>query len=194
MAGIGLRSEERSLVESDWSLQPHPAHPPDQVKAVTSRLIGIDDFWLRLRWRVDGAQSLVVPSFAGKGRADELWRTTCFEFFLMPEGGESYCEFNLSPSERWTAYDFTGYRAGMRDRVVAREPQGAMRQGSSFAIFDAAIPLAALPDGDCRLNLAAVIEERDGAKSYWALAHPAKKADFHDPACFVATLPAPRRA
>ena len=44
------------------------------------------------------------------------------------------------------------------------------------------------------MNLAAVIEEEGGVKSYWALAHPAEKPDFHDPACFTATLAAPRAA
>jgi hypothetical protein len=77
---------------------------------------------------------------------------------------------------------------------VEREPQTAMRLGSSFAIFYAAVPLSALPDGDCRMNLAAVIEEASGVKSYWALAHRADQPDFHDPACFVAELPAPERS
>ena len=181
-------------MEKDWSLHPHPAHPPTRVDAVATRVLGADAHWLRLRWRIDGAQELVVPPFAGKGRADDLWRTTCFELFLMPEAGEAYCEFNLSPSERWAAYDFTAYRAGMAERAVEREPQGAMRLGSSFAIFDAAIPLTALPERACRMNLAAVIEEQGGVKSYWALAHPGEKPDFHDPACFVATLPAPGRS
>ena len=40
------------------------------------------------------------------------------------------------------------------------------------------------------LGLSAVLEEKDGTKSYWALAHPnADKPDFHDPACFAAHLP-----
>ena len=81
----------------------------------------------------------------------------------------------------------------MNERPIEREPQGTMRLGSSFAIFDAAIPLSALPHGDCGMNVTAVIEERGGTKSYWALAHPADKPDFHDPACFVATLAAPTR-
>jgi hypothetical protein len=34
-------------------------------------------------------------------------------------------------------------------------------------------------DGAWRIGLAAVIEERSGHKSYWALAHPPGKADFH---------------
>jgi hypothetical protein len=34
------------------------------------------------------------------------------------------------------------------------------------------------------------LEEQDGTKSYWALAHPpGDKPDFHDPACFAAHLP-----
>jgi hypothetical protein len=160
---------------------------------MTASVLGVADHWLRLRWRIDGAQALIVPPFAGKGRADNLWQTTCFEMFLRPSRGASYCEFNLSPSERWAAYDFTGYRAGMNQRPVEREPQSTMRLGSSFAIFDAAIPLSALPLADCAMNLTAVIEEQGGAKSYWALAHPADKPDFHDPACFTATLAAPRR-
>jgi hypothetical protein len=167
----------------------HAAHPPKQVSAIEARIIGIDGDALRLRWRIEGAEALVIPSFAGKGRADELWKTTCFELFLMPDG-PAYCEFNLSPSERWAAYDFAAYRDGMAERPVDHEPQTLIRQGSNFAIFDASIPLAALPDGACRMNLAAVIEEEGGTLSYWALAHPADKPDFHDPACFVATLAA----
>ncbi|HSG34315.1 MAG TPA: DOMON-like domain-containing protein, partial [Sphingomonadaceae bacterium] len=132
-----------------------------------------------------------VPAFAGKGRADGLWQTTCFEAFLMPEGGLAYVELNLSPSERWAAYDFDDYRAGMREREFPREPDCTMRIGSSFAIFDAAIPASGLPGVPCGLGLSAVIEEEGGVLSYWALAHPEGKPDFHHPACFAATLPAP---
>ena len=175
-------------------LTAHPAHPPARVESVEARIIGADDNWLRLRWRIEGSQTLVVPPFAGKGRADNLWQTTCFELFLRPDAGPDYCEFNLSPSERWAAYDFSAYRDGMTERPVEREPQTAMRLGSRFAIFDAAIPLTALPPRDCAMNLAGVIEEEGGVKSYWALGHPAEKPDFHDPACFTATLAAPRAA
>ena len=171
----------------------HPAHPPQRVSGVEARVIGFDADWLRVRWRVEGAQDLVIPAFAGRGRADELWRTTCFELFLRPDGGDGYVELNLSPSERWAAYDFAAYREGMAQRPASREPDCTMRQGSSFAIFDAAIPLTALPDRECRMNLAAVIVERGGEKSYWAIDHPADKPDFHDPACFAATLLAPGR-
>lgn len=174
-------------------LLPHPAHQPASISAIEARIIGRDANWLRLRWRIEGAQGLVVPAFSGKGRADELWRTTCFEAFLKPLGGEGYSEFNLSPSERWNAYDFDGYREGMRERAMPREPECTLRQGSTFAIFDAAIPAAGLPEGDCALGLCAVIEEAGGTISYWALAHPGDKPDFHAAACFAIALPAAAR-
>lgn len=172
----------------------HPAHPPRGVTAVESKVIGFDDTWLRVRWRVDGAQELVVPPFAGRGRADDLWQTTCFELFLKPMGKDGYVEFNLSPSERWAVYDFGSYRAGMCERPASREPDCTIRIGSSFAIFDAAIPRDVLPTLPADANFAAVIEEIGGVKSFWSLAHPAAKPDFHDSACFAATLEPPRRA
>ena len=172
----------------------HPDYPPKRVTGVEFKVTAFEADWLRVRWRIDGAQMLVVPRFAGRGRADELWRTTCFELFLKPLGGEAYCELNLSPSERWNAYDFDGHRQGMRERPFPHEPECTLRQGSTFAIFDAALPLAGLPGQDCALGLAAVLEEEGGVKSYWALSHPEGEPDFHAPACFAVALPAPEAA
>lgn len=178
-----------------YRLTAHPAHPPVRVSAIEARVIGFDADWLRIRWRIEGAQALVIPPFAGRGRADGLWQTTCFEMFLMPEGSDEYVELNLSPSERWAAYDFTGHRAGMSDRSASREPDCAMRQGSTFAIFDAAIPGDVLPSLPAAMGITAVIEEEAGVKSFWALTHPdAGDPDFHDASCFVAELAPPRRA
>lgn len=39
------------------------------------------------------------------------------------------------------------------------------------------------------MGLSAIIEEESGLKSYWALAHASGPPDFHNSACFVATLP-----
>ena len=177
-----------------YRLNAHPAYPPAGVASVEAKVIGWDDAWLRVRWRVDGAHRLIVPPFSGRGRENDLWRTTCFELFLRPADKENYVELNLSPSERWAAYDFEGYRDGMKDRPASREPDCTMRIGSSFAIFDAAIPRDLLPGLPASANFAAVIEEQGQVISYWAVAHPALKPDFHDPACFAAELAPPRPA
>lgn len=172
-------------------LVPHADHPPLAVTSIGVSVTQDHPQWLTLRWRIEGAGALVIPAFAGKGRADGLWRTTCFELFLKPERGEGYLEFNLSPSERWNAYAFDGYRAGMREAPMPRDPGCTIRRGAGLAIFDAAIPRAALPAVDSTMALTAVIEEDGGRVSYWSLAHPVGKADFHAAACFAATLPAP---
>ena len=39
------------------------------------------------------------------------------------------------------------------------------------------------------VGLSAVIEETSGRKSYWSLAHPPGKADFHHSDCFAHALP-----
>lgn len=177
-----------------YPLTAHPACPPLAVSSIEARIIAHDDSWLRLRWRIEGSQKLVVPPFAGKGRADDLWKTTCFEAFLQPSGEEAYVEINLSPSERWAVWDFSAPRVKAGDRPMPREPECTIRLGSSFAIFDGAIQAVGLPAGACSLGLTAVIEEQGGVLSYWALDHGKERPDFHDPACFTAVLEAPGRS
>ena len=169
----------------------HPDTPSLAVRGIEARIIAGDENWLRLRWRIGGCESLILPAFAGKGRAEELWRTTCFELFLQPEEDPGYLEFNLSPSERWAAYRFSSYREGMTEHPMPREPDCTARVGTDLAIFDAALPTATLPKRPWRYGLSAVIEEEGGHLSYWALAHPPGAPDFHHPTCFAATLAAP---
>lgn len=164
------------------------------MQSIEAAVLGIDHDWLRLRWKLVGTERLVVPAFAGRGRTDGLWQTTCFEMFLREPGRRNYVELNLSPSERWAAYGFDEYREGATDLPVPRDPDCTYRRGGAMAFFDAAIPIAALPPLPWEFNLTAVIEEEGGHISYWALAHNPEKPDFHHAACFVATLPAPGAA
>ena len=64
--------------------------------------------------------------------------------------------------------------------------------GAGLFYLRARLALARLPDlaGSWRLGLAAVIEEANGRISYWALAHPPGRADFHQTDGFALELPA----
>ena len=173
-------------------LIPHPAVPAKYVSGVTVSIRDDHPNWLRIRWRVEGAQSLVLPKITSKRRADGLWKTTCFELFVKPVEGDAYSEWNFSPSRQWNAYDFDAPREGMRSREVEQDPDGVIHPGSKFALFDVSIPWRALPDVESATGIAAVIEEEGGVLSYWSLCHmSADKPDFHDPACFTATLAPP---
>lgn len=178
------------------SLIAHPDHPPLAVRAVEAAILGLDAYWVRVRWRVEGSARVLVPPLAGKARTDGLWQETCFELFLKEPGGDAgYVELNLSPSERWAAYDFAAYRSGMEERAVPRDPDGTIRRGRDMLIFDASIPRAALPPLPWKLGICAVIVEADEegtpVKSFWALRHGPGEPDFHAPACFAANLAAP---
>lgn len=145
---------------------------------------------LSLFFRVDCPPgSLALPEPQEAGRTDGLWQHTCFEAFVG-RGDNGYAEFNLSPSGQWAAYDFDSYRGGMRNREVLA-PKITVESGPFEVVLTADLDVAVLSGA---LALSAVIEETDGTKSYWALAHAPGRPDFHHAACFAATLPAPNEA
>jgi hypothetical protein len=105
------------------------------------------------------------------------------EAFVATDGG--YLEFNFSPSTEWAAYRFSGYREGMAELDIPA-PKITVSQTDHALQLTADI---ALPEPATRLGLSAVIEEKDGTKSYWALHHPpGDRPDFHHPDCFALDL------
>jgi hypothetical protein len=133
----------------------------------------------------------VQPTYRPRNREDGLWKTTCFELFVMPVDGPNYVEFNFSPSGSFAAYAFDGYRSGMRPADI----EGAW--DADDVTWDGRYQMTIAPlsldwgEKDWKLALSAVIEETDGTKSYWALRHPPGAPDFHHPDCFALTLEAP---
>ena len=171
-------------------LQPHPAAPPKAVREVSCLVAWRGPGRWRLEFEVeDPSGALRLPEPTAPSRADELWKTTCFELFLRRVGQESYTEFNLSPSGEWAAYRFEGYRQGMANLDVAEASiESPVRAGDAWRIR-ASLDSAAFEGlGPGLASLSAVIEERDGTRSYWALAHPSDKPDFHHPDSFVLEL------
>ena len=142
---------------------------------------------LLLQYVVTGKTgALALPRLTAPVRADELWRHTCFEAFVR--AGAGYYEFNFAPSTQWAAYQFAGTRNGMRAANEVAAPRIELR--SYGASFQLRVSLDLPDDAAGRLGLAAVIEEANGRLSYWALAHPPGKPDFHHSDCFALELPA----
>lgn len=140
-------------------------------------------------------RDLVLPEPARQARKDQLWKTTCFEVFLKTASSEAYLELNFSPSFGWAAYAFDRYRQGMRPIQPRLEPE--IWRAPSEHSFHLSAEFDVLPflPHPVLMNITAVIEEQDGTKSYWALAHPPEgPPDFHHPACFVLELPPPSAA
>lgn len=129
----------------------------------------------------------VVPPPTEQSRADDLWQSTCFEAFLKPADGDAYREWNFSPSSQWAAYDFESYRSKRENADVESPPYIRNQDNLRWWQLGATIPVEA--DQRWQLGLSAVLEEKDGTKSYWALAHGDGPPDFHSPDCFAAQLP-----
>lgn len=127
-----------------------------------------------------------VSGASDVGRMDGLWRTTCFEAFAK-SAGSGYAEFNLSPSGEWAAYQFDSYRAGMASLDGSVQVDDVERATGVLEIR-AILNWQGWPHAT-RLALSAVIEDVDGAISYWAVNHPSDKPDFHHPDSFVLDLP-----
>ena len=166
-----------------FALIPHPDHPPtiDCRLSVAVDCIGAG---YRLNYFLAGnIDRLRLPPVAPPGRADGLWKTTCFEAFVCGNG-PAYCEFNFSPSGQWAAYGFRSYREGMHDTAtlvelrIERRPRMLAAKALVHADFDRSD----------RMALTAVVEQDDGTTSYWSLTHPPGPPDFHNQACFALPL------
>jgi hypothetical protein len=163
-------------------------HPNGRCDAVSSIAVAVSRptaVSLALHFTLTGRlKDIVLPPPAEPLRTDELWQHTCFELFVGT-GGAGYDEFNFSPSTQWAAYRFDGYRKNRRPIEAA--PQIAVERSDERLELAVALALPQLAK-KLRLGLSAVIEEKGGRLSYWALHHPPGNADFHHPDCFALEL------
>ena len=132
---------------------------------------------------------LRLPPVTAPARGDELWQHTCFEAFIGTAASAVYYELNFVPSTEWAAYRFDSYRSGMRVATEIGAPRIDVQSASERYSLQASLSLdelSLLPrDVAWRLGLAAITEDRNSAKSYWALAHPPGKPDFHHFECLA---------
>jgi hypothetical protein len=173
-------------------LQRHPTTPPQLVRGVAVQVGWGNGEALALTFALTGDLTrLRIPAPQPSRRADNLWRHTCFEAFLRYKGEPAYCEFNFAPSGEWAAYAFRRYRDGM-SLVQDFDPRIVVRRTEERLELDVLIRLDCLspvrPRTRVQLALSAVVEDEQGALSYWALIHPLGRPDFHHPAAFALEL------
>ena len=200
--GKGGRDSSRpvrpELVEgSFFSLRPHADTPTLSVRSVEVEIArGEYNQLVAIFTAKHSPNAVKIPKPVRYAlRLDGLWETTCFEAFVMRSSADGYLEFNFSPSTAWAGYDFATYRQ-KRGNIVIDPPHFDVDVGNDFLRVTVAVDTGAIedlaPESPWQIGLSAVIEETDGTKSYWALAHPPGAPDFHHPSCFTATLPAPK--
>lgn len=198
------------------SLTAHPDAQSSAVHGIRTDVSRARDGVLVVRYVLEGdIDRLRVPRPETPRMGDRLWQHTCFEIFIARKGLSPYHELNFSPSGAWAAYAFEAYRTprhppagvspGLRNRETpgatpedaplanaSLDPHVSVRRGAGQLELEALIRLDRLspmyPRAALTLAVSAVLEDEEGARSYWALAHPPGKPDFHHPHAFVVDL------
>ena len=172
----------------------HPDTRCAAVQRIEVQVLAPERETLELRYVLEGdIARLSIPAEAAPRPADKLWQHTCLEAFVSAMHTEEYYEFNFSPSTEWAIYRFSAYRQGMTVVAPARAPQISVQRDNAELRVATLIDLQPLTavrgSGDLRLALAAVVEDAQHRLSYWALAHPPGKPDFHHADGFALKLP-----
>ena len=176
-------------------LQCHPTSRAQSARGIQAQVGWGQGGALALTFSLTGdVVRFRIPTPQPSRRADGLWQHTCFEVFIRHEGEPGYYEFNFAPSGAWAAYAFSRYRDGA-PLAQAVDPRIAVRRAEQQLELDALIRLECLPlvplCARLQLALSAVIEDKQGVLSYWALTHPPGRPDFHHPDAFVLELERP---
>jgi hypothetical protein len=171
----------------------HPDTPTDVVRALEVHVRRSAEGTLAVTYVIVGDLGRVrVPQPRAKAVAERLWQHTCCEMFVKRTAFAGYHELNFAPSGQWAAYSFQGYREGAELMDASLDPQIAVTNTPARLELETIVRLDRLSDSHRRdalaLSLTAVIEESDGRLSYWALAHPAGKPDFHHLTAFALHL------
>ena len=173
--------------------------PGAAVRGIVAEILCDENRSLTFTYRLlANTEELTIPPPGEPRRVEGLWRHTCFEAFLGMKSRPEYYEFNFAPSGEWAAYAFRNYREGgpldeedVAPRISLRDVVGGMELMSTIRLEH----LPWIKAGTIlSLGLSAVIEERDGSRSYWALKNPTAKPDFHHPDCFALEFAVPEQS
>ncbi|CAK8716505.1 Dihydroorotate oxidase B, electron transfer subunit [Candidatus Electrothrix laxa] len=145
----------------------------------------------KLRGNLDSVRlPFAHPTTTTPRRRDELWQTTCFEFFVAVSGSPQYWEVNLSPSGDWNVYAFTEYRQGMREESSITALSFSQHLQNKFYQLALDFPLAQLVASDQSIDVAVsvILQGHNGQRGFYALTHCDSQPDFHQRESFLVRL------
>lgn len=177
--------------EQLFSLGPFPALNVPDISI--NGEISLEDNIVNLHYSLTGKiEDVLLPKASlDHSRKDDLWKMTCFEFFLAVQDQPQYWEFNMSPSGNWNVYHMDAYRrVGFSEETAIQQLSFEMHKGTAEISLNTRVDLnPILPPGQVlEFGITAIIQARDGQETYWALGHPAPEADFHLRESFILGL------
>jgi hypothetical protein len=151
-----------------------PFAPTDLVDPIQAT-VSLSDT-LHIDFRITGKLDQFVWPDEAETEADELWHSTCFEYFIGLEDG-SYYEFNQSTSGKFAGYRFDSYRQGRKpsDTGTANGFFLTWLQDQCHVEFE--VPLVSQ---HFYLGLSIILEDARGNLHYFSTSHGEDRPDFHD--------------
>ncbi len=176
------------MKKSNFSLIPFSANTAPNIEITGN--ISRQRNQLNIQYLVSNLAAIVMPiSKANPTRQNNLWEHTCFEFFLGLKDTDKYWEFNLSPSGDWNVFRFLKYRHNIAEETIFNSLLFNLQQVNILELaLEIDLDKIIDPKQDLEVGITAVIKNQDAQLSYWALNHPASKADFHNRASFAIDL------
>ena len=177
--------------EQTFSLQPFPSTKSLPNLKIAGN-IARNGNKLVIRYMLEGDLkeiTIAAPSNTGS-RKHELWKDSCFEFFVGIKDFLRYWEFNLSPAGHWNVYHFDSYRQGMQEeKAFTTLPFSVENQADGLALaLDVDLGKIISANQEIKVAITTVIKHRDGEVTYWALTHRGAEADFHLRDSFIIEL------
>src|SRR5689334_5335693 len=147
--------------ESPFSLLPFSASDTPDISIIGK--ISLQNNILSLHYSLEGkTNDVLIPSTAPHpARRDELWNSTCFEFFLAIKDQPQYWEFNMSPSGDWNVYRMDVYRrVNFKEEVSIQDLPFEMERGAGAFHLNVLVDLnPILPFGkSLELGITAVVQ------------------------------------
>ncbi|MEH1908374.1 MAG: DOMON-like domain-containing protein [Nostoc sp.] len=168
--------------DQTFSLQPFPSTKSLPNLKIAGN-IDRNSNQLAIRYTLGGdlKEIAIDPPSNAQLRKPELWKDTCFEFFLSIKDSQRYWEFNLSPAGHWNVYRFDAYRQGMQEETAFTIlPFNVQNQADALAlVLDVDLDKIVSAEQAIEVGITTVIKHRNTEVTYWALTHRGAEADFH---------------
>jgi hypothetical protein len=170
-------------------------HPDIQITGQIERLNQQLSIIFQLTGEIQ--QVAIAPPDGNPSRRNELWQTTCFEFFLGLKNSPKYWEFNLSPGGHWNIYRFDDYRQRMTEELAFQALPFLVKIQSDSLTLSLSLDLEPVIGStqSLEVGITTVIERKinnliseENSITYWALTHVTKEADFHQRKSFIFNL------
>jgi len=178
-----------------FSLIPFPDNRPHPEIEITGQIEQFNQ-QLSITFLLTGEieKIAVTPAAPNPSRRNELWQTTCFEFFLALKGSPKYWEFNLSPAGYWNIYRFDDYRQSMTEELAFESLPFLVKVQPDSLTLSLSLDLETIISSmeNLEVGITTVIQSKindliseQNSITYWALTHVGKEADFHQRKSFI---------